>query len=197
MSFLLGLTGSIGMGKSTTTRIFADKGCLTWSADAAVHQLYSTGGIAVVQIKKLFPETVINGEIDRNRLRELTLHNTDYLTKIEKIVHPLVKSNRRDFIKKNNGKILVFDIPLLFEINSQGDFDAVACASTTFELQKERVLARPGMTKKIFKTILLKQISSKEKCSRSDYIIDTADIQKAEACVETILKDIERRLKNA
>ena len=84
MSFLLGLTGSIGMGKSTTTRIFADKGCLTWSADAAVHQLYSTGGIAVVQIKKLFPETVINGEIDRNRLRELTLHNTDYLTKIEK-----------------------------------------------------------------------------------------------------------------
>ena len=77
MSFLLGLTGSIGMGKSTTTRIFADKGCLTWSADAAVHQQYSTEGIAVVQIKKLFPETVINGEIDRNRLRELTLHNTD------------------------------------------------------------------------------------------------------------------------
>ena len=197
MSFLLGLTGSIGMGKSTTTRIFADKGCLTWSADAAVHQLYSTGGIAVVQIKKLFPETVINGEIDRNRLRELTLHNIDYLTKIEKIVHPLVKLNRQDFIKKNNGKILVFDTPLLFEINSQGDFDAVACVSTTFELQKERVLSRPGMTKKIFKTILLKQISSKEKCSRSDYIIDTADIQKAEACVETILKDIERRLKNA
>ena len=109
----------------------------------------------------------------------------------------MFKLNRQDFIKKNNGKILVFDIPLLFEINSQGDFDAVACASTTFELQKERVLARPGMTKKIFKTILLKQISSKEKCSRSDYIIDTADIQKAEACVETILKDIERRLKNA
>lgn len=185
------------MGKSTSARIFADKGCLAWSADAAVHKLYSAGGLAVAQIEKLFPETVINGEIDRNKLRELTLHNTDYLIKIEKIVHPLVKLDRQDFIKKNKGKTLVFDIPLLFEINSQGDFDAVACASTTFELQKERVLSRPGMTKKIFKTILLKQISSKEKCSRSDYIIDTADIQKAEACVETILKDIERKLKNA
>ena len=119
------------------------------------------------------------------------------MTKIEKIVHPLVKLNRQDFIKKNKGKTLVFDIPLLFEINSQGDFDAVACASTTYGLQKERVLSRPGMTKKIFKSILLKQISSKEKCSRSDYIIDTGDVQKAEACVDTILKDIERRLKNA
>ena len=197
MSFLLGLTGSIGMGKSTSAKIFADKGCLTWSADAAVHKLYSKGGMAVAQIEKLFPETAINGEIDRNKLRELTLHNPDYLTKIEKIVHPLVKLNRQDFIKKNKGKTLVFDIPLLFETNSQGDFDAVACVSTTFDLQKERVLSRPGMTKKIFKTILLKQISSNEKCSRSDYIIDTADIQKAEACVETILKDIERRLKNA
>ena len=124
-------------------------------------------------------------------------HNTDYLTKIEEIVHPLVKLDRQDFIKKNNSKTLVFDIPLLFEINSQEDFDAVACASTTFDLQKERVLSRPGMTKTIFKTILLKQISSEEKCNRSDYIIDTADIQKAEACVETILKDIERKLKNA
>ena len=197
MKFLLGLTGSIGMGKTTAARIFADKGCLTWSADAAVHKLYSTGGIAVAQIEKLFPETAINGEIDRNKLRELTLHNPDYLTKIEKIVHPLVKLNRQDFIKKNKGKTLVFDIPLLFETNSQGDFDAVACVSTTFDLQKERVLSRPGMTKKIFKTILLKQISSREKCSRSDYIIDTTDIQKAEACIETILKDIERRLKNA
>ena len=109
----------------------------------------------------------------------------------------MVKLNRQDFIKKNKGKTLVFDIPLLFETNSQGDFDAVACVSTTFDLQKERVLSRPGMTKKIFETILLKQISSREKCSRSDYIIDTTDIQKAEACIETILKDTERRLKNA
>ena len=185
------------MGKTTSARIFADKGCLTWGADAAVHQLYSTGGTAVAQIKKLFPETVINGEIDRNKLRDLTLHNTDYLTKIENIVHPLVKLNRQDFIKKNKGKTLVFDIPLLFETNSQGGFDAVACVSTTFDLQKERVLSRPGMTKKIFKTILLKQISSREKCSRSDYIIDTTNIQKAETCIETILKDTERRLKNA
>ena len=150
MSFLLGLTGSIGMGKSTSARIFADKGCLTWSADAAVHRLYSTGGIAVAQIKKLFPEIVINGEIDRNKLRELILHNTDYLTKIEEIVHPLVKLDRQDFIKKNNSKTLVFDIPLLFEINSQEDFDAVACASTTFELQKERVLSLAGRFRRRF-----------------------------------------------
>ena len=197
MSFLLGLTGSIGMGKSTSARIFADKGCLTWNADATVHKLYSIGGIAVAPIKKLIPESVVDGEVDRNKLRDITLRNTDYLTQVEKIVHPLVKLDRQDFIKKNNGKTLVFDIPLLFELNFQGDFDAVACASTTFNLQKERVLSRPGMTKKIFKSILLKQIGSNEKCSRSDYIIDTADVQKTEACIETILKDIERRLKNA
>ena len=197
MKFLLGLTGSIGMGKSTTAALFLARGCAIWDADKAVHQAYSVGGSAVIEVNKILPEVVTNGIVDRKKLKEIVLESPKVLAEIEAIIHPLVKQSRKSFIEKNTSNILVFDIPLLFELNTQLKFDAVACVTVASEIQEERVLSRSGMTKKHLDVIISKQLSSAEKLARSDYIIDTTSIKSAELCVEKILKNIEERQKNA
>ena len=197
MKFLLGLTGSIGMGKSTTAALFSARGCAIWDADKIVHEAYSAGGLAVIQMSKIHPEVVKSGTVDRKKLKEIVLENPKKLAQIESIIHPLVKRDRENFIETNTSKILVFDIPLLFELGTQTKFDAVACVTISSKIQEERVLSRSGMTKKHLDVIISKQLSSAEKVARSDYVIDTTSMKSAELCVENILRDIEERQKNA
>ena len=197
MSYLLGLTGSIGMGKSTTCELFAERGCITWDADLTVHRAYGIGGAAVEPFSKILPQVIVKQQINREKLRQVISENESILPRIEAIIHPLVRRDRQNFISANPSSILVFDIPLLFELNAQADFDAVACVFLEPKIQKERVMARPGMTKSYFEMILKKQLPAAEKAARSDYVISTATPKTAVSAVDTILKNIRRKLRNA
>ena len=197
MSYLLGLTGSIGMGKSTTAALFAARGCLIWDADLAVHRAYNEGGDGVAEIKKIAITAVDSNNVNRDKLRTLILEDPTLLAKIEAIIHPIVQKDRQAFIASNPGSILVFDIPLLFELNSESDFDAVACVLSTFEMQKTRVMARPGMTRTHLEMIISKQLPAADKAARANYIINTATKDIARAAVDSIIKDIKRKLENA
>ena len=197
MSYLLGLTGSIGMGKSTTCALFAKSGCVIWDADLTVHQAYGRGGAAVEPVRSILPQVIEKQQINREKLRQLISEFPSILPKIEAIIHPLVQQDRQNFITANPSSILVFDIPLLFELNTEADFDAVACVFSEPKLQKERVMARPGMTKNYFEVILSKQLPAAEKVARSDYVINTATLKTAEIAVEIIVKNIRRKLENA
>lgn len=197
MSYLLGLTGSIGMGKSTTAALFAARGCLIWDADLAVHRAYNEGGDGVAEIRKIAITAVDSNSVNRDKLRTLILEDPTLLAKIEAIIHPIVQKDRQAFIASNPGSILVFDIPLLFELNSESDFDAVACVLSTFEMQKTRVMARPGMTRTHLEMIIGKQLPAADKAARANYIINTATKDIARAAVDSIIKDIKRKLENA
>ena len=197
MSYLLGLTGSIGMGKSTTAALFAARGCLIWDADLAVHRAYNEGGDGVAEIKKIAITAVDSNNVNRDKLRTLILEDPTLLAKIEAIIHPIVQKDRQAFIASNPGSILVFDIPLLFELNSESDFDAVACVLSTFEMQKTRVMARPGMTRTHLEMIISKQLPAADKAARANYIINTATKDIARAAVDSIIKDIKRKVENA
>ena len=197
MSYLLGLTGSIGMGKSTTAALFAARGCLIWDADLAVHRAYNEGGDGVAEIRKIAITAVDSNSVNRDKLRTLILEDPTLLAKIEAIIHPIVQKDRQAFIASNPGSILVFDIPLLFELNSETDFDAVACVLSTFEMQKTRVMARPGMTRTHLEMIISKQLPAADKAARANYIINTATKDIARAAVDSIIKDIKRKLENA
>ena len=136
MGFLLGLTGSIGMGKSTTAGFFAEEGCAVWDADAAVHRLYSEGGAAVAPMQAEFPGAIEDGAISRDRLRDIIAGDPTALPRIEAIVHPLVQTDRSDFIAAHPDRVVVLDVPLLFETGGDAAMDAVACVSIPPELQR-------------------------------------------------------------
>jgi len=136
--FLLALTGSIGMGKSTTAKIFANEGIPVWDADAAVHRLYAKGGAGVEAVRHVCPEAVRGGEVDRAALRSWVMQQPDGLSRLEEIIHPLVAADREEFIRNSTAPILVFDIPLLFEKGSEGEFDAVAVVSAPEVEQRRR-----------------------------------------------------------
>lgn len=138
--FKLGLTGSIGMGKSTTARLFADAGCSVWDADAAVHRLYAKGGAAVRPMEALFPDAISDGSVDRGALRSIIVKRQDALRMIEGIVHPLVRDDRAQFAANADTDVIVFDIPLLFETGGEAEMDAVACVTVSPEKQEERVM---------------------------------------------------------
>ena len=197
MSYLLGLTGSIGMGKSTTCALFSERGCIIWDADLTVHRAYGIGGVAVEPLSKILPQVIVKQQINREKLRQVISEDESILPRIEAIIHPLVRRDRQNFISANPSSILVFDIPLLFELNAQADFDAVACVFLEPKVQKERVMARPGMTKSYFEMILKKQLPASEKAARSDYVINTATPRTAVIAVDTVLKNIRRKLRNA
>ena len=197
MSYLLGLTGSIGMGKSTTCALFSERGCIIWDADLTVHRAYGIGGAAVEPFSKILPQVIVKQQINREKLRQVISEDESILPRIEAIIHPLVRRDRQNFISANPSSILVFDIPLLFELNAQADFDAVACVFLEPKVQKERVMARPGMTKSYFDMILEKQLPASEKAARSDYVINTTTPKTAVIAVDTILKNIRRKLRNA
>ena len=172
----IGLTGSIGMGKSTVAKMFAELGALTWSADDAVHRMYEKGGAAIEPLQKLFPEAIVDGVVDRKKLASIALAAPEKLRALEEVVHPLVGEDRAAFIQQalNSGaEALVLDIPLLFE-NATGDlFDAVIVVSAPADVQRERVLARPGMTEEKLNAILAQQMPDAEKQKKADYVIST------------------------
>lgn len=197
MTFSLGLTGSIGMGKSTTAQMFAAVGCDVWNADAAVHRLYRAGGTAVGPIGDLFPEAINISGVDRVKLKHIIAANPEALNKIENIVHPLVAVDRVVFRQNAQSDILVFDIPLLFENKIQTEMDAVACVFVDAEVQRSRVLARGTMSPEQFVQMLARQMPIADKLSKSDYHIETDTLVHAQKQVDEILDDIKRRLTHA
>ncbi|WP_373050621.1 dephospho-CoA kinase [Thalassovita aquimarina] len=197
MRFKLGLTGSIGMGKSTTAKMFAEAGCAVWDADAAVHRLYSKGGKAVPAFQRDFPEAVIDGSVSRDVLKQIIGRDPGALKRIEAIVHPLVGEDRADFITNASADILVFDIPLLFETGGDAAMDAVATVSAPPEIQKQRVMGRGTMNTAQFETIREKQMPDAEKRARADYVIVTDTLDHARAQVQAVIDDIQGKLRNA
>ena len=172
----IGLTGSIGMGKSTVASMFADFGAAVWNADGAVHRLYAAGGAGVGPVGAAFPEAVVNGAVDRKKLGSLVLASPEALRRLEAIVHPLVAEDRVEFLKDAEEKgalAAVLDIPLLFETGAEDAFDIVIVVSAPADVQRARVLARPAMTEEKLDAILAQQIPDAEKRRRADYVIST------------------------
>jgi dephospho-CoA kinase len=187
--FILGLTGSVGMGKSATARFFAEEGMAVHDADAAVHALYE--GEAVAPIEAAFPGTTANGKVDRTKLAACVLGDPAALKRLEAIVHPLVQASERRFlaeVQAHGAKVAVLDIPLLFETGGDRRVDAVVVVSAPPEVQRARVLARPGMTVEKFDAILAKQMPDAEKRARADFVVDTSQgFEAARAQVRAIL----------
>lgn len=197
MTFHLGLTGSIGMGKSTTAQLFAEQGCAIWNADDAVHRMYSKGGAAVSPLQELFPSAIKDGAVDRNILRDIVSTQSGALRKIEDVVHPLVQSDRETFKNSAQADVLVFDVPLLFETGANAEMDAVACVFVAADEQRRRVMSRGTMTEIQFEQILEKQMPIADKLSRSDYIIETDTLEHASEQVQKIVAKIRRGMTNA
>jgi dephospho-CoA kinase len=197
MTFKLGLTGSIGMGKSTTARMFAELGVPVWDADAAAHKLYSSGGAAVPVIKELFPAAIKNGEVSRSVLKGLIQSDENVLGEIERIVHPLVEADRKNFIADSASDIVLLDIPLLFETNGDKYMDAIACVDIDPNTQRERVLQRGTMTEEQFEQILSKQLPNGLKCNQSDFVIRTDNLSHAKQQVYDIIEKIRKEQINA
>lgn len=173
---VLGLTGSIGMGKSTTTALFAEAGAFTWNADDAVHRLYAKGGRAVGPVGDLFPGVVVDGAVDRDRLAEALGSDADAFARLEAVVHPLVGEHRLEDLAEAEArgvKLAVLDIPLLFEKGLDALTDAVVVVTADADIQAARVLARPGMTRERLDAILARQTPDVEKRRRADFLIDT------------------------
>ncbi len=199
MSFILGLTGSIGMGKSTTARMFVEEGLPVWDADAAVHRLYQPGQPAARAIAALFPEAVDeSGSVNRARLRVLIQTDAGVLDRLNAVVHPLVAADRAQFLTSNDtAEIVLLDVPLLFETGLDAACDAVAVVSAPPEDQRTRVLSRGAMSEAEFQTLLARQMPDAEKRQRADYIIATTSIEAARQAVKDVLADIRRRIQNA
>ncbi|XAT55962.1 dephospho-CoA kinase [Rhodobacteraceae bacterium IMCC1335] len=196
MSFLLGLTGSIGMGKSTTAGFFKDAGCDVWDADAAVHRLYAEQGAAVAPLSNLFPKALIEGAISRQVLKHELQKNPDLIGQLEAIIHPLVAQDRQTFIDSAQSDILVFDIPLLFETGADAHMNAVICVTIDEEEQKKRVLERGTMNEEMFEQIKSRQWSNSQKCEKADFVILTDTLDHVHAQVDNILANL-RAVKDA
>ena len=194
MSFRLGLTGSIGMGKSTTAKMFAEAGCAVWDADAAVHRMYAKGGAAVARLQDVLPDAIEDGSVSRERLKRMIQEDQGVLKLLEKIVHPLVAEDRARFFEEAESDIVVFDIPLLFETGGNATMDAVVCVSVSPETQKERVLARGTMSMEQFEQIRAKQMPNDEKCARSDFVVTTDTLETAREQVNDIVANIRKGL---
>ncbi|GAA6194819.1 dephospho-CoA kinase [Pseudophaeobacter arcticus] len=190
MIFHLGLTGSIGMGKSTTAAIFAQAGCAVWDADAAVHRLYAAGGAAVVPLQQAFPSAIVDGAVSREALKQILAADPAAFAQLEAIVHPLLAADRQIFKDTATSDILVFDIPLLFETGGEAAMDAVACVRVDAATQRARVLERGTMTEAQFEQILAKQMPIDEKSARADYVIETDTLDHAKTQVSAILDQI-------
>lgn len=192
MTFRLGLTGSIGMGKTTTAGFFAEAGIPVWDADAAVHRLYAPGGAAVLPLQSLFPG-LVGDAIDRAALRALIAADALTLPQIEAVVHPLVAADRAEFTAKTVSDIAVFDIPLLYEKGSEAEMDAVLLVTAPADLQRQRVLARGTMTEAQFAQILARQMPDADKRARASHIVETLDLTATRAYVSALITHIRGR----
>jgi dephospho-CoA kinase len=191
---LIGLTGSIGMGKTTTAKMFAKLGCPVFDADAAVHSLYSRGGRAVPLIRAVFPDAVSDGAVSRARLGAHMRADRLNLKVLESFIHPWVAEMRAEFLaeaRTKGAKAVVFDIPLLFETGGDKAVDAVVVVTAPANVQRKRVMAREGMTEAMFEMILSKQMPDAEKRRRADYIVEAhKGLEAAEQRVAQILGQI-------
>jgi len=177
-TILVGLTGSIGMGKSTTAKLFAKLGVPVFCADQTVHALLKPEGRAFAKVARAFPQALRRGKISRKKLGELIFNDTVARQKLESLLHPLVKKERLFFLRQAraaSAPLVVFDIPLLFETGEDTKMDVTLCVSAKAALQRQRVLARPGMTKQKMNAIIKHQMPDQEKRRRADYVIYTDD----------------------
>ena len=193
--FVIGLTGSIGMGKSETAKLFAAQGVPVHDADAAIAQLYGKGGAAVDLVARAFPGTVKDGAVDRAALSAAVVNDRDALKKLEALVHPLVAAERDRFLKAANAPIVLFDIPLLFETGANAEVDAVVVASAPEAVQRARVLSRPGMTLEKFEALKARQLDDAQKRQQAHYVVITdKGLDHAREQVKMILADIRAKL---
>lgn len=191
MTYRLGLTGSIGMGKSTAARMFADLGHPVWDADAAVHRLYAAGGAAVPPVGRLFPEAIRDDAVDRAALKRIIAQDPGALGRLESVVHPLVATDRDAFLAAHrSAPLVVLDIPLLFESAAPPDLDGVAVVSTDAATQRARVLDRPGMTEENLNAILARQMPDADKRARADWIIPSDTPEAARDAVARIVEKV-------
>lgn len=187
---VIGLTGSIGMGKSTASRLFREAGIPVWDADAAVHALYAPGGAAIEPVRVLRPESVGPDGVDRNALNDWIASDPKALARLEAVVHPLVAADRAAFIERADSDIVVLDIPLLFEIGADSSVDTVVVVSAPAEIQRSRVLARPGMTEERFARILAKQLPDAEKRARADVVVPSVTIDETRAHIDRLIRSL-------
>lgn len=190
--FLLGLTGSIGMGKSTTANMFREAGVPVWDADAAVHAIYAAGGPGAGALRPLVPAAITaEGAVDRGVLKVAIAADPGLLDRIEARVHPLVAEDRAAFLAATAAPLVVCDIPLLFETGADAWLDAVLVITAPAEVQRARVLARPGMTEAQFAAILARQTPDAEKRARADYVIDSSrGLEDARAAVQDLVASL-------
>jgi dephospho-CoA kinase len=172
---ILGLTGSIGMGKSTTAKLFAEAGVPVYDADAAVHKIYE--GEAAPAIEAAFPGTTGDGKVDRNKLSAKVVHDPAAMRRLEQIVHPMLGASRQKFLhdaEQSGAPVAVVDVPLLFETGGEKRVDAVVVVTTTPEIQRQRILTRDNMTGEKLDALLARQLPDAEKRRRADFVVDTS-----------------------
>ena len=192
--FRLGLTGSIGMGKSTTARLFAEEGIPVWDADATVHALYAKGGAAVAPLSAIFPDAIRDGAVDRDRLKTLLQADKQALFGLESVVHPLVQAARQAFLLAHEtADLILLDIPLLYETGADRDCDAVLVVTAAPDVQRARVLARGQMTETQLEMILARQLPDAEKRRRADHVIETLTLEQTRAEVRKLIATLRSR----
>lgn len=197
MTFRLGLTGSIGMGKSTTAALFAEEGIPVWDADETVRRLYAPDGAATHIVAAMFPDVIEGGAVSRPKLRELIARDATVLDRLQAVVHPRVAEDRAAFLQSRTEDVVLLDIPLLYETGADADCDAVVVVTATPDIQRARVLARGEMTVEEFELILSRQIPDAVKRARADYVIETTTLDAARADVQAICADIRGKLADA
>lgn len=189
---ILGLTGSIGMGKSTTAKLFADAGVPVYDADATVHKLYQ--GEAAPAIEAAFPGTTADGQVDRQKLSARVVHDAAAMRQLEQIVHPMLGASRQKFFEdaeRAGAPVVVVDVPLLFETGGEKRVDAVVVVTTSPENQRERILARGTMTSEALDSILARQLPDAEKRKRADFVVDTSfGLDPVRAQIRDILQQV-------
>jgi len=194
---VLGLTGSIAMGKTETSRMFAARGVPVFDSDSAVHSLYAQGGDAVPEDAALAPDAIVEGSVDRRRLTALVQAEPSLLRRIESVVHPLVEAMQREFLENAAAKgadMALLDIPLLFEKNREDDVDVIIVVSAGEQLQRQRALSRAGMTEEKLDFILARQLPDAQKRARADYVIDTSEsLAETAREVERVIADVRRK----
>jgi dephospho-CoA kinase len=189
---ILGLTGSIGMGKSTTAKLFAEAGVPVYDADAAVHKIYE--GEAAPAIEAAFPGTTADGKVDRVKLSAKVVHDSAAMRQLEQIVHPMLGASRQKFLddaERSGAAVALVDVPLLFETGGEKRVDAVVVVTTTQEIQRDRILARDNMTGEKLDAILARQLPDAEKRRRADFVVDTSHgLDPVRARIRDILAEV-------
>jgi dephospho-CoA kinase len=197
MSYRLVLTGSIGMGKSTTAQMFAAEGVPVWDADATVHRLYGKDGAATRQLARLYPQIIEEGAVSRPKLRALIAGDPALLDAVQAVVHPLVAADRAAFLARSTAPVVLLDIPLLFETGAEHLCDGIVVVSAPPEVQRSRLVARDAMSEAELAIILSRQMPDAEKRARATWVIETTTLDSAARSVKQILEEIRQRSADA